>query len=333
MKYVFFMIFIFSVSKLGFSDTSVRIQPSISPPKAVYLKHFGDENDQPLIFLHGGPGFHSYTFEATTAQALASNGYYVLVYDRTGEGRSSKPENYIFEFQNALEDLKKIVGTLKTKPILLGHSFGGTIALKFVERFPELTLKTIFVASPLSYPATLKNILDNSRMIAERNNCRKDPGEFDAVRYIESLLELLVSESSHSASLVGSIFGCGMACGLYKQPEPTLEANRLLERLVNMPQSPQGAFLGFLRNEQYSQLDITPLLKSQSSRTFAILGDSDGMFSETTPESLKKILGEASVRVIPNSSHDVFIHQQAQFIKAINEFVKDYPRSLASARR
>ena len=54
----------------------------------IYSKAFGNKKGIPVIFLHGGPGFNCVNFEVTTAQKLADKGFYVIVYDRRGEGRS-----------------------------------------------------------------------------------------------------------------------------------------------------------------------------------------------------------------------------------------------------
>ena len=64
----------------------------------IYSKTFGNPNHEPILFLHGGPGYNCANFEATTAQKLANNGFFVIVYDRRGEGRS-KDTNAQFTFQ------------------------------------------------------------------------------------------------------------------------------------------------------------------------------------------------------------------------------------------
>jgi len=58
----------------------------------LYIKAFGNSKNEPLIFIHGGPGSSSAAFGITTAQRLADKGFYVIIYDRRGEGLS-KDEN------------------------------------------------------------------------------------------------------------------------------------------------------------------------------------------------------------------------------------------------
>ncbi len=54
----------------------------------LYTRSFGNPASTPVIFLHGGPGYNSVPFEVTTAEKLSQNGFYVIIYDRRGEGRS-----------------------------------------------------------------------------------------------------------------------------------------------------------------------------------------------------------------------------------------------------
>jgi pimeloyl-ACP methyl ester carboxylesterase len=103
--------------------------------QSIYTKTFGNTKDKPIIFLHGGPGYNCVNFETTTAQQLADKGFYVIVYDRRGEGRS-EDLNAQFTFQETFDDLNAIYQKYGlTKSTLIGHSFGGVIATLFAEKY------------------------------------------------------------------------------------------------------------------------------------------------------------------------------------------------------
>ena len=103
----------------------------------LYVKTFGSNKDKPVLFLHGGPGFNCVTFEATTAQKLADNGFYVIVYDRRGEGRSADTSAK-FTFRQTFDDMNNILAKYKIEKVnLIGHSFGGIVATLYAEKYPE----------------------------------------------------------------------------------------------------------------------------------------------------------------------------------------------------
>jgi proline iminopeptidase len=62
-------------------------------------------------------------FEVSTAQELANNGFYVIVYDRRGEGRSTHA-NAKFTFQETFDDINGILKIYNLEKVnLIGHSF------------------------------------------------------------------------------------------------------------------------------------------------------------------------------------------------------------------
>ena len=79
----------------------------MSQAQNLYSKAYGDTKNQAIIFMHREPSGNSNLFEATTAQKLADIGFYVIVYDRRGEGRSID-DNATTTFQESFDDLNQI---------------------------------------------------------------------------------------------------------------------------------------------------------------------------------------------------------------------------------
>ena len=73
----------------------------------IYSKSYGESQNPAIIFIHGGPRGNSTLFEGTTAQILADEGFYVIVYDRRGKGRSIDT-TATFTYQEAINDLNEL---------------------------------------------------------------------------------------------------------------------------------------------------------------------------------------------------------------------------------
>ncbi|MCW7463684.1 alpha/beta hydrolase [Leptospira limi] len=88
-----------------------------------------------VICLHGLSGnLHSME---SFANLLSKAGHKVISYDLKGRGHSGKPK-IGYGFMNHIEDLNQLVQHYNLKEfILLGHSFGCMIALRYALLFPE----------------------------------------------------------------------------------------------------------------------------------------------------------------------------------------------------
>lgn len=92
---------------------------------------FGDEQKQPIVFVHGFPFDHSMWMNQI--QRLEKN-YYCVAYDLRGLGMSYVGDGqYTLEFY--VDDLFYLIQELNLqKPVLCGLSMGGYISLRAVER-------------------------------------------------------------------------------------------------------------------------------------------------------------------------------------------------------
>lgn len=95
-----------------------------------------------LILLHGGPGYDHASFKPAFSQL--SDIAQIIYYDHRGHGRSdSRPINEL-TLDNLADDIVKLCDALGiTKPIVLGQSFGGFVAQRYIEKHPEHPLKVI----------------------------------------------------------------------------------------------------------------------------------------------------------------------------------------------
>ncbi|MEL1254582.1 alpha/beta hydrolase [Flavobacterium sp. DGU38] len=99
-------------------------------------------NNKNIVLFHG-KNFNGAYWE-TTINALIKEGFRVIVPDQIGFGKSSKPDNFQYTFQQFAENTKKLLAHLGIeKTAVLGHSMGGMLATRFALMYPETAEKLI----------------------------------------------------------------------------------------------------------------------------------------------------------------------------------------------
>lgn len=290
------------------------------PAQILYTKAFGDPKHKPVIFLHGGPGYNCANFEATTAQRLADSGFYVIVYDRRGEGRSTDV-NAQFTYQQTFDDLNDVYRQYGLKKAtLIGHSFGGIIATLYAQKYPQAVDHIVLVAAPVSLQQTFKTILNSSESLYIAK------GDSADLKYIHMLRNM----DTASIEYASYCFGHAMQNGFYFAKQPGQEAQALYSKfktdtllLKYGSQMTYEAPQGFWKNEQYTTADITtPLeqLAAKRIKVYGLYGKDDGLYSAAQVQYLQSIIGGSNLVYYDHCSHNVFIDQQSLFIAAMKNW-------------
>ncbi len=109
--------------------------------RAQTLTHGAAQPDKPyLLFLHEGLGCIEF-WRDFPAKLCRATGLNALLYDRVGHGGSSaldgpRPLDYLH--REALHILPALIARMQLdRPVLIGHSDGGTIALIYGAYFPD----------------------------------------------------------------------------------------------------------------------------------------------------------------------------------------------------
>ncbi|MFY0571390.1 alpha/beta fold hydrolase [Archangium lansingense] len=100
----------------------------------------------PVLFLHGGPGNNSYSFARLMGPHLEKDRRMVYL-DQRGCGRSERPWDGRYSLEVLVADLEALRQELGVERwVLLGHSFGGTLALEYAARHPERVTGLVVVS-------------------------------------------------------------------------------------------------------------------------------------------------------------------------------------------
>jgi proline-specific peptidase len=119
------------------------------PGGRVYVRVNGrlDGPKPPLIAIHGGPGG---THASLLGLLALANERAVILYDQLDSGRSEHPQNplnwKVSRFVDELDAIRRALGVSQWH--VLGHSWGGTLALEYGARRPA-SLRALILASPL----------------------------------------------------------------------------------------------------------------------------------------------------------------------------------------
>lgn len=101
-------------------------------------------NGRAVLLLHGKN--FSGAYWADTIDALVGEGYRVVAPDQIGFGKSSKPRQFQFSFQELATHTAALLDALElASASVVGHSMGGMLATRFALMFPERTDALVLV--------------------------------------------------------------------------------------------------------------------------------------------------------------------------------------------
>lgn len=126
----------------------------------LYVEDINPGGSKTIVFIHGWPLSHKqfeYQFNV-----LPAKGYRCIGIDWRGFGNSDKPING-YNYNRLADDIRTVIGVLQLdKFTLVGHSTGGSIAIRYVSRYngygvSELVL--VDAAAPIGFSTETANQL------------------------------------------------------------------------------------------------------------------------------------------------------------------------------
>ena len=91
----------------------------------------GSTSTPPVVFLHDGPGYNSYSFAALKGPRLEST-LRMIYLDQRGNGRSERSANRDYAMTTLVADVQALRQQFGVPRIaIIGHSFGTILALEY----------------------------------------------------------------------------------------------------------------------------------------------------------------------------------------------------------
>lgn len=174
----------FHSTDTGIKTGGIRMIP-IETPKGnfqVWTKRVGHNPRIKLLLLNGGPGATHEYFESFESY-FPAEGIEFIYYDQLGCGNSANPNDTALwdlpRFVEEVEQVRKALELGKDNFFLLGHSWGGILAMEYAFKYQE-NLKGLIISNMMSSCPDYGRYADN--VLAKQMN----PAVLDTIRQIEA---------------------------------------------------------------------------------------------------------------------------------------------------
>ncbi|WP_019123981.1 alpha/beta fold hydrolase [Brevibacillus massiliensis] len=262
---------------------------------------------KPVCFvLHGGPGGDHTGFKP---HMTPLSEWMQLVYiDNRGSGLSDRPHQSTYTLEQNVEDVEALREHLGLeKIVLLGHSYGGMVALCYAIKYPQHTSALLLVTTSPSY-----RFIERAKQI---------------------LLEKATSEQQKMAQVLWE--------GAFESDEQLLQYYEVMEPLYAYSWNPNPSqeelrkrkdaqrrskrnheainqgFKGFLKT-----FDVTDQLASISCPALIVSARHDWITPVEESLVLAEKIPDNELVIFEKSSHSVFRDEYERFIETISSFVK-----------
>jgi len=110
-------------------------------------------NGPDILFVHGTPGPLEGWPPAQIIERLSGK-FRLTMYDRPGHGQSIETPLVDYSIEQNAEIALELINKLQlSKPLVVGHSYGGTIALCMATKQPD-NIRGFLAVSPMLYPTS-----------------------------------------------------------------------------------------------------------------------------------------------------------------------------------
>jgi pimeloyl-ACP methyl ester carboxylesterase len=285
----------------------------------------GESRTTPIIYLHGGPGWVILNSDITFYSQFAQDGFDVYLYDQIGSGRSARlTEVREYTTERHIADLEAIRQEINSeKVILIGQSWGNTLAADYMAAYPQHVARVIF-----SSPGALWDVGRFKANYSGVANVASSGPSLPPLRVLLTVLlaprnpvlaQQIVSERDlesffntlPSSTLIGQNYCQGDEA---KVPDIEIRgANQFVNRIT------------FASQESFP--DPRPALRQSQTPALILRGECEFLAWEVAYE-YKETLPNATLISIPNAGHALYGSQPELTAAVIRAFLLERPLPL-----
>ena len=287
----------------------------IQTPKGefnVWTKRVGNNPDARLLLLHGGPGATHEYFEPCDTH-LAAAGIEFIYYDQLGSFYSDQPDEpelwEIDRFIDEVEQVRIALGLDASNFFLLGHSWGGVLAIEYALKHQQ-NLKGLIISNMMS------SIPEYNRYAEQVLMPRMDQAKLAQVKALEAAGD---TGNPDYESLLMEIHYQHHVLRMPPQqwPDPVGRAFAHINASIYVPlQGPSE--LG--ASGKLLHWDRTADLAAINTRTLVLGAEHDTM-SPLYLEHMAALMPNARAHICPEGSHMAMFDDQGSYFTALSEFI------------
>lgn len=259
-----------------------------------------------VLCLNGGPGLPcDYLREAHAC--LIDQGYRVVAFDQLGTGNSDRPADpALWTIGRYVEETETVRTTLGLGKVhLLGHSWGGWLAIDYALTYPE-NLKTLILED---------TVADMPHLASELEKLRAALGSETVAMMQKHEAAGTYDHPEYQAAV--TILNYRHVCRLPEWPAPIRRSLDDWNMGPYMTMQGPNEFLYIGNLKDWNRVPDLPRIKVPVLITV-------GAHDELTPACalrMKLALPDAEIKVFPNSSHMPFYEEPGLYYPALIDFL------------
>lgn len=308
----------FTPVESGVQDGGVRVIPIHTPHGdfKVWTKTIGNNPDLRVLLLNGGPGCTHEYFECFE-NFLPAEGIEFIYYDQLGCGHSDNPDDTVFwdldRYVDEVEQVRKALNLDKDNFVLLGHSWGGILAMEYAMHYQD-HLKALIISNMMAscpeYGRYADEVLAKqmSPEVLDSIRAIEAAGDFSNPRYMELLMPHFYQE--HICRIP-----------IAEWPEPMVRSFDAINHslYVTMQGPSEFGIAGRLTHwDRFADLSAIHV-------PFLSIGAKHDTMDPEHMKAMSETVQHGRFHLCPNGSHMCFYDDQEIYFRGLIDFLRTLP--------
>jgi proline iminopeptidase len=266
---------------------------------SLHVKVYG--HGYPIVFMHGGPGGDLYTL--LSFRPLADK-FTLVFYDHRCNGRSMGADVTTMTMENLTADAEALRQALGfEKWAVLGHSFGGNVALEYALRYPQSLSHLLLVNSGADYSWPREK---SSELLQKRGYSPE----------IVALARRFLNGESDPKKMFSDLMKLGKAY------DPYMTTKQYLHMMITaLPSKLRPEAMIFGETQVLKNWNVMDRLGEIKTPALVLAGSADFVYPPEHQQELVARLPNARLVLIERAGHNPQDEQPTKTIAAVRDFL------------